>query len=150
MRGTYRLTVGPTSKEFRVTRGTMRFFGTPDLNPELDIVAEHALQAINGGDLVIRVVISGTLLAPKLSLESDQRPPLSESEIVSYLLFGRPSFDQALSGAATVGTSEQAIYQAAMAGLAGVVSGELEQVIEIARSPSSSTWRTTCLTCRCT
>ncbi len=129
VRGTYRLTVGPTSKEFRVTRGTMRFFGTPDLNPELDIVAEHALQAINGGDLVIRVVISGTLLAPKLSLESDQRPPLSESEIVSYLLFGRPSFDQALSGAATVGTSEQAIYQAAMAGLAGVVSGELEQTL---------------------
>ena len=129
VRGTYRLVVGPTSKEFLVTRGTMRFFGTPDLNPVLDIVAEHSVQAINGGDLVIRVVISGTLLVPKLSLESDQRPPLSESEIVSYLLFGRPSFDLPTGGATTVGTSEQAIYQAAMAGLAGVVSGELEQTL---------------------
>jgi translocation and assembly module TamB len=129
VRGTYRLVVGPTSKEFLVTRGTMRFFGTPDLNPVLDIVAEHSVQAINGGTLVVRAVISGTLQVPKLTLESDERPPLSESEIVSYLLFGRPSFDQASGGAATVGTSEQAIFQAAMAGLAGVVSGELEQTL---------------------
>ncbi len=129
VRGTYRLAVGPTSKEFRVTLGTVRFFGTPDLNPDLDIVAEHSVQAINGGDLVVRVVIGGTLLVPKLSLESDQRPPLSESEIVSYLLFGRPSFDQASGAGATVGTSEQAIFQAAMSGLAGVVSGELEQTL---------------------
>jgi translocation and assembly module TamB len=129
VRGTYRLVVGPTSKEFRVTRGTVRFFGTPDFNPVLDIVAEHSVQAVNGGDLVVRAVIGGTLLVPRLTLESDQRPPLSESEIVSYLLFGRPSFDQASGAGATMGTSEQAIFQAAMAGLAGVVSGELEQTL---------------------
>ncbi len=129
VRGTYRLVVGPTSKEFRVTRGTVRFFGTPDFNPVLDIVAEHSVQAVNGGDLVVRVVIGGTLQVPKLSLESDQRPPLSESEIVSYLLFGRSSFEQAAGSAGTMGTSEQAIFQAAMAGLAGVVSGELEQTL---------------------
>ncbi len=124
-RGTYRLVVGPTAKEFRVTRGTVRFFGTPDLNPELDIVAEHSVHAVQGNDVVVRAVIGGTLLVPRLSLESDQRPPLSETEIVSYLLFGRPSFDLA-SGAGAPG-SEQAIFQGALMGLAGVLSGELEQ-----------------------
>jgi translocation and assembly module TamB len=129
VRGTYRLVVGPTSKEFRVTRGTVRFFGTPDFNPVLDIVAEHSVQSVSGANLVVRVVIGGTLQVPKLSLESDERPPLTESEIVSYLLFGRASFEQPSGVAATAGTSEQAIFQAAMAGLAGVVSGELEQTL---------------------
>ena len=129
VRGTYRLVVGPTAKEFRVTRGTVRFFGTPDLNPVLDIAAEHTVRSVNGGDLVIRAVIGGTLLVPKLSLESDERPPLSETEIVSYLLFGRPSFDLAAGGGTATGTSEQAIFQGAMAGLAGALSGELEQTL---------------------
>jgi translocation and assembly module TamB len=127
VRGTYRLVVGPTAKEFRVTRGTVRFFGTPDLNPELDIVAEHSVHAVQGSDVVVRAVISGTLLVPRLTLESDQRPPLSETEIVSYLLFGRPSFD--LSSGAGAPGSEQAILQGALVGLAGVVSGELEQTL---------------------
>ena len=132
VRGTYRLVVGPTAKEFRVTRGTVRFFGTPDLNPVLDIAAEHTVRSVSGGDLVVRAVIGGTLLVPKLSLESDERPPLSETEIVSYLLFGRPAFDLASgggSGGTTTGTSEQAIFQGAMAGLAGALSGELEQTL---------------------
>ena len=129
VRGTYRLTVGPTSKEFRVTRGTVRFFGTPDLNPVLDIVAEHSVRSVQGSDLVVRAVIGGTLLVPRLSLESDQRPPLSETEIVSYLLFGRPSFDLASGGSSTGSSSEQAIFQGALVGLAGVLSGELEQTL---------------------
>jgi translocation and assembly module TamB len=128
-RGTYRLTVGPTSKEFRVTKGTVRFFGTPDLNPVLDIVAEHPVRAVQGNDIVVRAVIGGTLLVPKLTLESDQRPPLSETEIVSYLLFGRPSFDLASSGGSGGPSSEQSIFQGALAGLAGVLSGELEQTL---------------------
>ena len=129
VRGTYRLTVGPTSKEFRVTRGTVRFFGTPDLDPVLDIVAEHPVRAVQGNDIVVRAVISGTLLVPKLSLESDQRPPLSETEIVSYLLFGRPSFDLASGGGTAGSGSEQAILQGALVGLAGVLSGQLEQTL---------------------
>lgn len=129
-RGTYRLVVGPTAKDFRVTRGTVRFYGTPDFDPALDIAAEHTVRAVSGSDVVIQAVIGGTLLVPKLTLESDQRPPLSESEIVSYLLFGRPSFDLASGGGSTaMSTSEQAVLQGAMAGLAGMVSGELEQTL---------------------
>jgi translocation and assembly module TamB len=102
-RGHYRLVLAATSKEFRVTHGTVRFFGTPDFNPELDIAAEHPVRTVEGGQLVVRAVIGGTLLTPRLTLESDQRPPLSETEIVSYLLFGRPSFGLVAAGSGAGG-----------------------------------------------
>ncbi len=95
-RGTYRLTIGPqnspfaVTRDFRVTRGTVRFFGTPDFNPDLDITAEHQLRAVQGKQFLVFARIGGTLLYPRLSLESDERPPLSETEIVSYLVFGQP------------------------------------------------------------
>jgi translocation and assembly module TamB len=127
VRGTYRLTVGPTSKDFLVSRGEVRFFGTPDLNPQLDIAAEHTVRSVRGSDLVVRARIGGTLLEPLLTLESDQRPPLSETEIVSYLLFGRPSFELVGSGAGV--RSEQAVLQGAVAGLAGIAAGQLEQTL---------------------
>jgi len=127
VRGTYRLTVGPTSKDFQVTRGEVRFFGTPDLNPQLDIVAEHTVRAVRGNDLVVRARIGGTLLEPILSLESDERPALSETEIVSYLIFGRPSFE--LAGASGGVRSEQAVLQGAVAGLAGLAASQLEQTL---------------------
>jgi len=127
MRGTYRLTVGPTSKDFQVSRGEVRFFGTPDLNPQLDIAAEHTVRSVRGTDLVVRARIEGTLLEPRLTLESDQRPPLSETEIVSYLLFGRPSSE--LLGSGTAARSEQAVLQGAVAGLAGIAAGQLEQTL---------------------
>lgn len=123
-RGTYRLVVGPTSREFRVMRGSMRFFGTPDLDPELDIVAEHVVRTARAGQLVVRALIGGTLLVPRLALESDQRPPLAETEIVSYLIFGRPASDLAPSGSGA--RSEQAILANAAASLA---AGELEQTL---------------------
>jgi translocation and assembly module TamB len=127
VRGVYRLSVGPTSKDFQVMRGEVRFFGTPDLDPQLDIAAEHTVRAARGNELLVRARIGGTLLAPRLALESDQRPPLSETEIVSYLLFGRPSFD--LLGGAPGTRSEQAVLQGAIAGLAGIAAGQLEQTL---------------------
>lgn len=127
VRGTYRLVMGPTSKEFQVTRGEVRFFGTPDLNPQLDILAEHVVRAVRGNDIVVRARIGGTLLEPLLALESDQRVPLSETEIVSYLLFGRPSAE--LTAPVPGTRSEQAVLQGALAGLAGAAAGQLAQTL---------------------
>ncbi len=90
VRGNYRLTfLNAASREFRVTRGTVRFFGTSDFDPEMDIAAEHVVRRVDRGTLTVRAVIGGTLLAPRLRLESDERPPLSETELVSYLMFGQ-------------------------------------------------------------
>ena len=42
-RGTYRLTVGPVTRDFTVTQGTVRYFGTPDLDAALNIRATHVV-----------------------------------------------------------------------------------------------------------
>jgi translocation and assembly module TamB len=96
-RGTYRLNlvdpfVQPT---FDVESGTLRFFGTPDLNPSLDIRAIHTVrqprQSANGRDVRVRVTIGGTLARPELSLDNPDNLPLSQSDLLSYLVTGEPA-----------------------------------------------------------
>jgi translocation and assembly module TamB len=92
-RGTYRLQLGlGTTREFRVTRGQVRYLGTSDLNADLDLDAEHVVRTLRGENVKIGVHIGGSLYDPRLTLSSDVRPALSESEIISYLMFGAPSF----------------------------------------------------------
>ena len=90
IRGNYRLAFAGITKDFRVVRGTIRFYGTPDFNPDIDIAAEHTMRTYQNQPLTVRAVITGTLLYPRLRLETDQRAPLSETEIVSYLVTGAP------------------------------------------------------------
>ena len=123
-RGTYVLNLGFVTRDFTVTRGTVRTFGTADLNAELDIEAEHVVRPIDDpDDIVVTAQIRGTLLAPELSLTSDVRPPLSETDIVSYLMFGRPSTNLASGGGA--GTSEQLALDAGLS----VLSSEIERTL---------------------
>ena len=79
------------SREFQVQRGTVTYFGTPDLNAELDITAEHDAQTVRGDEIPVIAHITGTLQVPRVELTSTVRPPLPESELVSYLVFGQPS-----------------------------------------------------------
>ncbi len=129
VRGTYRLTLGKEnsflaiSRDFRVTRGTVRFFGTPNFNPELDIAAEHVVRTAQGTQLAVRAVIGGTLLYPELRLESDAQPPLTETEIVSYLMFGQPP--ASLGQAGVGGQGEAALAQAVGSSLVGGVGQAL-------------------------
>ena len=78
------------SKRFQISRGSALFIGTPDLNPTLQITAEYQVKGPTGATN-IRVLIGGTLRQPKLSLESDAQPPISQSDLLSYLAFGRTS-----------------------------------------------------------
>ncbi len=129
VRGTYRLVLGKEnsflaiSRDFRVTRGTVRFFGTPDFNPELDIAAEHVVRTAQAGQMTVRVLITGTLLSPELHLESDAQPPLTETEIVSYLMFGQPPAGLAQAGVG--GQGEAALAQAVGSSLVGGVGQAL-------------------------
>jgi translocation and assembly module TamB len=98
VRGTYRLTlvdpfVQPT---FDVESGSLRFFGTPDLNPTLDIRAIHTIRqptqtTANRRDIRVRVNIAGTLVHPTLTLDNPDNLPLSQSDLLSYLITGEPS-----------------------------------------------------------
>src|SRR5688572_15114622 len=96
-RGTYRLNlvdpfVQPT---FEVESGTLRFFGTPDLDPGLDIRAIHTVRqprnSANGRDVRVRVTIGGTLARPQLTLDNPDNLPLSQSDLLSYLVTGEPA-----------------------------------------------------------
>ncbi|HEX9693215.1 MAG TPA: translocation/assembly module TamB domain-containing protein [Gemmatimonadales bacterium] len=91
-RGSYRLELMPAfNREFTVTRGRVRYFGTTDLNAGLDIEAQHVVRSRRGDPVTVSVHIGGTVYEPKLTLTSDVTPPLSDTEIISYLLFGSPT-----------------------------------------------------------
>jgi autotransporter translocation and assembly factor TamB len=124
VRGTYTLHVGPVEREFEVVRGTVQFSGTPELNPRLDIVARHEVRTREPGtpDIGVLVNVGGTMQAPTLTLSSETRPPLPESELLTLLLFGRRSADLAnLPAEFTQGIILEQL-------LGGVLTNELEQV----------------------
>ncbi|MGB7212560.1 MAG: translocation/assembly module TamB domain-containing protein [Gemmatimonadales bacterium] len=128
-RGNYALKVGFITRPFTVQSGTVRFLGTPDLNAELDIQAVHTVRPADASaDIGIVAHITGTTLAPKLSLASPQNPTLSETELVSYLMFGRPSFALDQTGGATQG-GEQAALQTGIAYLSSALSTEIERTL---------------------
>ena len=99
VRGTYSL--GP--RTLRMTDGTFQFVGTPGFNPGIALTAENRMHTREGEPLVITADISGTLLSPRLSLSSDAEA-ISDADLPSYIVFGRPA--SALigeGGAASVG-----------------------------------------------
>lgn len=95
-RGTYLLSLGPVQREFQVEGGTITFFPTPELAPVLNISAIHTVRTTseNGGDIRIRVRLTGPLIPnPIVTLESAESFTLSQSNLVSYLIFGQPDFE---------------------------------------------------------
>ena len=75
------------SKRFQIKRGSALFIGSPELNPTLQITAEYVVKQPTGATN-IQVLIGGTLANPRISLTSDAQPPLSQSDLLSYLAFG--------------------------------------------------------------
>jgi hypothetical protein len=127
-RGTYRLKVGPVTREFVVSQGTVHYFGTPDQDAALDIEARHVVHPVptpaqrNPEDITVVAHITGTLLVPKVMLEAEKQT-LSQTEIISYLLFGKSSVE--LAGEQGGITDQRALIQSALS----VLSGEIEQSI---------------------
>jgi translocation and assembly module TamB len=75
-----------------ITRGRLMFKGPPD-NPALDLLA---LRTIRGSqrledrvdEVRAGVAVTGTVRSPLVRLYS--QPPMSDSDILSYILFGKP------------------------------------------------------------
>ena len=128
--GTYQLKVGPVTKGFVVRQGTVKYYGTPDLDAELDIQATHVVHPIptpaqpSQDDINVVAHITGTLLVPRVSLEAENQN-MSQTEVISYLLFGRSSLD--LSGGQGGTPNNQALVQTAASTLSATLSGELER-----------------------
>lgn len=87
-RGTYTLDVGFIKREFSVDQGTIRYYGTPDLNPDLSITAHNQVRTIDGDQFNVVATITGSIREPKVNLSAPGRD-LSERDLVSYLLFSR-------------------------------------------------------------
>ena len=80
VRGTYDF----QGRRFEVEReGAIRFLGTEDINPLIDISATRDISGV-----LARVHLRGTLREPTLTLTSD--PPLDEADILSLIIFNRP------------------------------------------------------------
>jgi translocation and assembly module TamB len=114
-KGTYRLNIvdpfiQPT---FDVQTGRLQFYGTSALDPALDIRAIHTVrqprQSANGRDVRVEVDIAGTLSRPELTLRSPDNLPLSQSDLLSYLVTGEPAVGLDNTGSQAVGLGVRAI-----------------------------------------
>ena len=128
LRGRYTLRIGNlVNRDFDVVRGSIRYFGTPDLDAQLDIVAEHKVTPVDRSEQIpIVATISGTMRAPRLRLTNRDGPPISESDLVSFLMFGKPAFD--LSSGENQ-TSEEGALAWGLAALSSALSSEVERTL---------------------
>ena len=78
-------------KQFQVDEGTVRFLGTPGLNPDLDLTASEPVRTPEGDRLTIIAEVTGTLVSPRVTLRSDEAG-FTEDDLLSYLWFGRPTY----------------------------------------------------------
>jgi translocation and assembly module TamB len=121
-RGTYRLNLSVVQRTFQVDSGTINFYGNPNIPPGLDIWASYNVRQVNREDVRIHAHIGGTLLEPRLDLTSSERIPLSYTEILSYLVFGQPSF-------VVGGGSQNALLGQVTSVLLPTIGGVLERAL---------------------
>jgi hypothetical protein len=122
-RGQYTLVAGPIIRRFEIVSAQVRFRGLPEPNPAIDITARRIVIDQGGRQLDVDVRITGSLENPRLGLASGAPDVVSESELLSFLLFGRPSF--ALGGGAVPG--EVILEQTFAGGFAELAALELER-----------------------
>lgn len=92
--GSYTVNLGLIAREFTVLPdGTVTFDGDPK-NPVLDIRAMHNVRRPGDKDLGVIVNLRGRLLPyPTIDFTSDADYAIAQSDLISYLLIGRPGFD---------------------------------------------------------
>src|SRR2546430_14992344 len=71
------------SREFVVSQGTVRYFGTPDQDAALDIEAKHVVHPVPtpgapNEDITVVAHITGTLIVPKITLAAEKQDLRSE------------------------------------------------------------------------
>ncbi|CAN5733104.1 hypothetical protein BH23GEM11_BH23GEM11_00770 [soil metagenome] len=118
VRGTY----NAFGRQFQVRSGSVDFVGTPGINPALSIEAVHRLRQQGGDPLDIVAQLQGTLLSPRITLSSDAAVNISESDLISYLIFGRPSY--------ALGSAESRMLgDAAISAGIGAAAGQLSTLV---------------------
>ena len=81
-------------KRFTINKGEAVFIGTPELNPTLQAQGEYGAVPVPGREAIaIQINIGGdaSLDSLRLTLASDAQPPISQSDLLSYLAFSVPT-----------------------------------------------------------
>jgi translocation and assembly module TamB len=77
------------SRRFQLTRGAVTFVGEDEINPIIQLAAEHQVNLAGRESFDIRIVISGSMDDLEVELESTAQPPISQTDLLSFLAFGR-------------------------------------------------------------
>ena len=80
LKGTYEL----QGRLFKVEKGVIRFPGNPKMEATVDGQAVHKMEGLS-----LVLTASGAVIKPQVKLESI--PPLPPSDLLAYLVFGRPA-----------------------------------------------------------
>jgi len=125
-RGTYRVDLGLLKRTFRVDSGLVRVAGTKDMPVLLDIWTNYLVRSQDRDDVKIVAHVTGSTIAPRLELSSaDLGVGSSQSEIISYLVFGSPTFGLDGQGTSVVKTATAALVPS----LGGVLEGTLGSLL---------------------
>ncbi|HTI04047.1 MAG TPA: translocation/assembly module TamB domain-containing protein [Gemmatimonadales bacterium] len=129
VRGFYNMTFAPgLTREFTIREGSIRYFGSPKTDAILDLGADHVVRTAQGDEVTIAAHIGGTMEKPIIQLTSDVSPPLSETELISYLVFGAPTA-QAFLGDEGDNSQHQTVFEKGADQLVGVLSGKIENAV---------------------
>jgi len=125
IRGTYSI----LGRNFQVASGTVEFVGIPGINPILNIVASTRVRQVGMGgsgsdNISIQATVSGTLSDPRVSLSSDEGA-IAESDLVSYLVFGVPSYQLASGQAAQVQNASRSLLGTTVGAGLSILQGTL-------------------------
>jgi len=139
-RGTFTVVAGPFVRRLDISEARIRFFGTSELDPQLDIVATKTVLDPTSTPVQIQAQVTGTLSNPQLRLSTAQGSQIPESELLSFLVFGQPSV---ALGNGTLG--QTLLQQTVYGGVTELASMQLQQsltasglpldVLEIQSSP---------------
>ncbi|MFW6078245.1 MAG: translocation/assembly module TamB domain-containing protein, partial [Gemmatimonadota bacterium] len=124
-RGTITLIAGPIVRRLDIVEAEVRFFGAAALDPAIDITASQTVFGPDGQPFDILVRIGGSLDDPTLALASPDGAPVPESELLSLLVFGQPTYALAPG----VVPAEEVVGDVFFGGLAGLAAIEIEEAL---------------------
>jgi translocation and assembly module TamB len=124
-RGDYNL----YGRRFEIDSGTITFRGGKELNPVVELAAQHIFRSADKIKRVLNLTVSGELLEPKLTFLLDNSE-IAETDAIAYLVFGR-NFEALTQGQ----RSDMVQNQVGMTGdafkdlLAGQLAGKVTKAI---------------------
>lgn len=132
-RGEYRF----AGRRFDITTGTATFLASHQVDPLLGLTAVHEVPRPGREALSIQIHVGGRLYDPRITLSSNAEPPLSQTDLISYLVFGRSSSALLQPGSSVLGGDDGDLGALATQQLASLAIGAL--VEEAFSSVESST-----------